>query len=172
METLLFYGDWSSPSSMRGRPPGPQKAIYAAAVHVLGASQVVKVPEQCTSINCSCCSAATQEVHHYGLSAAQRRRALARDAHFVEQGHPARPLPVVGWRDCMSLRRCVNFTGGVDGIFGSALPCPAAGRLVSRDGNGSLGIGARGMTDVCQLPLPAHWQKSRVKRARPTPRRL
>lgn len=128
--------------------------------------------QSCTSINCSGCNSATQEVHHHGQSAAQRRRAEARNEHFVEQGHARRPQPVVGWRDCMSLRRCVNFTGGIDGVFGGALPCPRAGLLVSRDGNGALGIGCRGLTDICQLPLPPHFRSSRTKRARPEPLRL
>jgi hypothetical protein len=167
---LAMYGDAKLSGSSRGRRAGPTTALFASFVNVLGAGHV-KLTDECGStLACKAkkCGATLQDVYHDGPSARQRAYDAAKAARFAALGPPCPPRPPGRlWRDCASVRRCVNFDGSAAG--GGGTPCPDAGRYVSRDGGAALHIGVRGMIDVCGLPVPAHLRRAATRRAKPPP---
>lgn len=163
----VHYGNGSFDATSRGRRSGPTTAVFKACVTVLGAESVTLTNECGTTLACEPCGSTMQDVQHEGLSVAQRARADARAAHHESLGHAPRPQREPGFRDCMSVRRCVNF-----GDAAGAGACANAGRLVSRDGSAGHSIARRGTIDLLGLDVPAHFRPATTKRAKPAPLQL
>ena len=139
-----------------------------------GATNVLRTPECGSTLACSgaLCGTTLQNIEHFGPSARQRERAAEKAARFAGLGAAPRDY-AADWHDCLSVRRCVNFSGAGDGVGGaSGVPCANAGRLVSRDGNAALNLVGRGLIDMLGLEVPAHFRKVAGGRPKPPALRL
>ena len=163
----VHFGNGNFSATSRGRRAGPTTAVFKTCVTVLGAENVPLTNECGSTLACRPCGSTMQDVQHEGLSVAQRARADARAAHYESLGHAPRPRREPGFRDCMSVRCCVNF-GDADGVGA----CVNAGRLVSRDGSAGLNIAHRGTIDLLGLDVPVQYRPAPTKRVKPAPLRL